>query len=325
MSNTGMFERNGLDSVPFSLEMFHETLGDRLSEAGLHGVAAEIAELGIVRHFLAKPLSPESAKAINNVEGIAAAESAAVFQERVQRVEVRESGERLMNLRDLAAANDTPWTFTDAPYHPACGEWAGKERLFWIREQVTEGLLNITASLQKAGFGLRFEDGFRPLGVQEGLFRRRYQMALVENPAWTHEQLVLEARAKTAYTPRFAAHKGGAAVDIRVRDLWDGDLLDIGHGYPDGGALVALDVPLVTQRQWQNRVLLASIATRSSMSMYPFEDWHVCMGDTTASACVLGDDLPPAVYGPVKRFDPNTGEVLEVYTSAELDQVFEVI
>lgn len=325
MSRLSMFERNNLAPTSFSAELFYDTMGNRLSRSGLQNIATAMAELGAVRYFLDNPLSQESIRTINHTEGIALAEKAAVFQARVQEVEVRESGERLINLRKLTAKNNLQWVFTDTPYHAACGEWAGKERLFWIREKVAERLVSVTHSLQNAGFGLKFEDGFRPLGVQEGLFRRRYQMAKAENPSWTHDQLVLEARAKTAYTPRFAAHIGGAAVDVRICDFHTREVLDIGHGYPDGGALVALDAPLVTQEQWQNRFLLASIVKDKGMSMYPFEDWHVCMGDATASVCSSGGDIfPPAPYGPIKKLDLKTGSIVEIYSPAELDQVFEV-
>ena len=261
MINIDVLERNGLESKPFSEELFGVTMGDRLEAAGLGDVAHRLAIAGARKHFLAKSLTPAQLASVNNKEGMVVAEEAAEFQKRVALVKVEESFEGLNNLRETDGIDKLAWTFTDTKYHAASGNWAGKDRLFWTRKQVTDGILEVGRDLKTAEFGVHFEDGYRPLGVQEGLYRRRYTMTKDQNPDWSEEQIMLETRAKTAYTPKFAAHKGGAAVDMRVRDLKTGELIDIGHGYPDGGAIVALESPIVTQEQWQNRLLLSEIVT----------------------------------------------------------------
>jgi len=178
-------------------------------------------------------------------------------------------------------------------------------------------------TLEHAGYSLHMQDGFRPLGVQEGLFKRRYQMAKDSYPDWTEEDLLLEAKSKTAFTPRFASHKGGAAVDLMLKDLSTNALLDIGHEYPEGGAIVALESPFVTQNQWTARQLLRLLARDAGFVMYPFEDWHICKSDTTAAA-VEQEGERIAAYGPVKRFDNRTGEIIEAYDARELDETFSV-
>jgi D-alanyl-D-alanine dipeptidase len=325
MIDTSSFERHNLISTDFSADQFYADMGSRLVKAGLHEVANQIFKIGLCRAFLRESLSRDQTSLINSIESLTVANEAALFQERVQQVEILESGEPMVDLKKIAKESDLPWTFTTTPYHSACGEWAGKERLFWTREKVTTSLIAIGSNLQSADFGLHFEDGFRPLGVQEGLFKRRYQMTKEANPDWGHDEIILETRSKTAYTPRFASHKAAAAVDVRVRDLRSSELIDIGHEYPDGGAIVALESPFVTQKQWENRMLLASLVLQNDMTMYPFEDWHVCAGDTTAAASESSNELPVAIYGPIKQFDASNGEIIEVYSHKELDEVFEVL
>lgn len=316
----------GLDYTTFNTDSFMNSLGKRLELAGHTDLANELIALGLSRRFLTKKLDDANRELINDQATPFVAEEAALFQDEVSRVEVNESGERMVDLQIIAQNLDLPWSFSTTPYHPACGEWAGKPRLFWVREQVGQVLVSMTAALSSVNFGLHFEDAFRPLGVQEGLFARRYTMTEKEHPTWSEAQILLETKSKTAYTPRFAAHKGGAAVDIRLYDSTAGKLVDIGHDYPDGGAIVAMDSPYVTQTQWENRYLLNSVGLMHGFAAYPFEDWHFSMLDTTAAACNKKDGkLPVAKYGPIKQFDLESGEILEVYTNAELDDVFEII
>ena len=120
------------------------------------------------------------------------------------------------------------WTFTDQGYHEACGEWAGKKKLFLVRGSVAEKLTELAHNLLAFNIKLHFQDGFRPTGVQEGLFLRRIDMARQSHPEWIDQEILLEAKSKTAFTPRFAAHKAGAAVDVSMYDGTSREFLDIG-------------------------------------------------------------------------------------------------
>ncbi|HEV2403213.1 MAG TPA: hypothetical protein VGS08_03350 [Candidatus Saccharimonadales bacterium] len=323
MNSLRILEEYALPTAAFDEAALSSGIGQRLNNAGMAEVTEELLALGKAREiFLETPLTSDHIHAINSVEAQSVAETAAQFQKRVRQVEVQEDYMPMGDLRGIANSEQLPWTFSNTPYHPACGEWAGKNRLFWARRDLSDALVSTSGHLMRAAFGLHFEDGFRHPAVQEGLFRRRYGMAGTTHPEWSHNQRLLEAKSKAAYTPRFAAHMGGAAADVRVRDLETGELLDIGHNYPDGGAIVALESPFVTQVQWENRMLLACLAIREGMSLYPFEDWHVCLGDTTAAACSQEDVLPVAKHGPIKSFNITTGAIAEVYRADELDVTF---
>src|SRR6185436_8960973 len=136
----------------------------------------------------------------------------------------------------------------------------GKERQFWVRDEFADRLALMGGLVASIGLQIHFEDAFRPLGVQEGLFQRRVSWTIADHPEWAMDRVIAEARSKTAVTPRLASHKGGAAVDLMLQEA-SGAFLDIGHHYPDGGALVYQKTPFVTQEQWQNRQIL-QIASR---------------------------------------------------------------
>lgn len=322
LSRSSRIDHYGLPSVAFDDSLYEEQRL-RLSTSTFLDAYESVTTGSPRDQFLARNITDEEKRTVNQFETMLGAQDAEVFREKLCDVQVQENGEGLVDLKQLNADLGLEWTFSDIPYHPACGEWAGKSRLMWVRRGLGSRLVALTSDLLSANYSLQFEDAFRPTGVQEGLFRRRYEMARSSQPSWSHDECILEAQSKTAFTPRFAAHKAGAAADVRVRDLLTGELVDIGHDYPEGGEVVRLESPFVTQRQWQNRKLLEAVALRAGLAVYPYEDWHLCIGDVTA-AVVLGGDTQVASYGPVKEFDRASGAVLAGYALDELDQVFDV-
>ncbi len=316
-----LFEQYRLPYTPFDYEM-HDTMMHRVSGADFVDEYRALTSQA-PNVFLSRPLTPDELHEVNSKETLRGAREAEAFRDSLMTIRVEEGYEPMVHLRIMPECAALGWTFSEAPYHQACGEWAGKERLMWVRQGLGRRIVDMSTHLASAEYGLHFEDTYRPTGVQEGLFARRIAMARAAHPEWTDDECLLEAQSKTAYTPRFAAHKAGAAADVRVRDLRSGDLLDIGHNYPDGGETVRLDSPFVTQAQWQYRKVLQAAALKARLTMYPYEDWHVCMNDVTAAA--VAEDFDGTVtYGPIKRFDTETGAISEVYNTDELDQTFHI-
>ena len=201
-----------------------------------------------------------------------------------------------------------------------------KDRVFWARETFTHRLAALGHALNEIGLQLHFEDAFRPVGVQEGLFKRRIEWTKRDYPDWSDERIVQEAMSKTAVRPRLASHKAGAAVDARIRSVADGQIQDFGHDYPDGGAIVFPKTPFITQEQWFNRQLFHIGSQMCGLTLYVGEDWHVSFGDNLAS--LQNGNVDPeyiAQYGPIKAFDANAGkgEIIEIYKDNELDDVFD--
>jgi len=275
--------------------------------------------------FLDKKLSSDQITAINSQESTAVAEYCRDVQAELAKVPIVESNERMVHLPALFSVHDVPIVFSDMPFHASCGDWAGKERLFWVREGVAYRLLILGKLLETTGVQLYLEDAFRPPGVQEGLFKRRVNWTRRDHPDWSDEQVIIEAKSKTAVMPRLASHMGGAAIDALLQDRANGQLLDFGHNYPDGGALVFPKSPFIVPEQWRNRQLFQAAAGLSDLTLYVGEDWHVSYGDNLASLDEEGNVRPEyvAIYGPIKDFDPLTGTILKVYSNEEKDKIFD--
>lgn len=264
--------------------------------------------------FLDRPLTPEQDKTINSIVGPVFAENGVRLQDKLVSIPITEQNERLIYLPDLFSAHDIPFRLSKLPFHEACGEWAGKDRIFWVREGVGARALKAGIALKSIDLAFQVEDAFRPVGVQEGLFLRRVKMILQEHPDWTNEfdKVWTEARSKTAICPGMAGHKSGASLDLT---LWrsDGTPLPLGNTYPEGGPKVALHYPYVTQTEWSTRQLFTATVEMAGLHVYPYENWHASHGDLSAGI-VSGsaEGVTPnyqATYGPIRQFDERTGSV----------------
>lgn len=273
--------------------------------------------------FLVKPLSGEQHRVVDAKLANFYAQRSVSQQEVITTVPIEESLERMVFLPSLFQEAGIPLSLSDLPFNKACGEWADKPRVFWVRESMARRLVVLGEALSKVDLFFNIEDAFRPVGVQEGLFKRRVDWILNEHPDWDWEDVLTEAKSKTAVSPRLASHKSGAAIDITLRRISDGSPLDLGNKYPEGGALVAIDCPFVTLEQWQTRQIFANSFRMAGFAIYPGEDWHASFNDNLAG--VSGDTVIEgyrARYGPIKRFSWDTGEILEVYNENEYDKVF---
>ncbi len=270
------------------------------------------------KFLLSHPLTLSQRKQVDDFLGSYYAQESVELQDKVTQIPIKENYEPMVFLSAIFEKHKLPVSFSDIPFNPACEEWANKPRVFWTRQSLAEKLVSLGKALATVDLFLHFEDAFRPVGVQEGLFKRRIEWILKDYPEWDDSKVITEARSKTAVTPRLASHKSGAAVDITLRRFSTGEPLDLGNKYPEGGALVALDCPFVTYSQWQTRQIFANSVRMAGLEVYPGEDWHASYGDNL-HAFFSGKT---AKFGPVKDFSLDNGRILEVYSPEEFDRNF---
>ena len=265
--------------------------------------------------FLKESLTASQSKDIDKLLGEKYARAAVQLQDKLATsVVIKESGEEMVSLPLLFEKNNVPLSLSGVPFHEVCGEWSGKERVFWTRKGVSEKILNAGKALQALGIVLHLEDAFRPIGVQEGLFLRRVKLTLQQHPDWAQDwkKVWAEARSKTAVSPFMSGHKSGAAVDITLRKI-NGTPLPLGNKYPEGGPKVAVRFPFITQEEWSTRQLFTQTMEMSDLRIYPYENWHSSFGDLSAGIAAFSDtEVTPnynGIYGPIKGFDLKTGEI----------------
>ncbi len=273
-------------------------------------------EIDFPETLLVKELSSEQKKVLEQLLGTISAHRSVAHQNLIKTIEIIESNERMIDLRTLFSDQNIDVVFSDKGYSEACGEWAGKPRLFWMRETAARRVLIMAKILNTMGYIMRIEDCYRPVGVQEGLFSRRIKWILDETPEIDPNELLIQAMSKTAVTPRLASHKAGAAIDFTILSN-NYTPLNIGNVYPEGGAVVAIDYPFLTREQWVNRQFFKALVLMNGGSVYMGEDWHASFGDNLCGIDCTGNikEGYVAMYGPLSDFDLSSG----VVTPANVD------
>jgi len=284
------------------------------------------ANLKLPEMLLAKELDNETRSILGNKLSQSYALSALEAQKLIADVPIVESMERMVNLQKFLE-NNVEVVFSKKPYHPACGDWANKERLFWVRESFANKIITLFQGLNNVNITPKIEDTYRPPGVQEGLFSRRYHLVKADFPKMTEEELINEVMSKTAATPRLSSHKAGAAMDYTMLDSKTKIPLKIGNNYPDGGPHVSINFPYLTEEEWINRQFFLLSAISLGLSVYPWENWHISYNDNLSGYDSKTNSRIKnftATYGPIKEFDHENGTIMHRYSLEEYDQTFKI-
>jgi D-alanyl-D-alanine dipeptidase len=156
-----------------------------------------------------------------------------------------------------------------------------------VRKTVAEKLATVKKSLKaiNTDYELFIFEGYRSLEKQRAGFGK----------ALTRCNGDAEAAHTQSADPTVAGHPTGGAVDVAIRSVKTGELLDFGCGRSDwaAGEKIYTNSPLVTDIARQNRDLLCSVMTQQGFVNYPLEWWHFSYGDREWAA-ITGNDT--AIY-----------------------------
>jgi len=222
--------------------------------------------------------------------------------------EVRETGEGMDSIMDAVDANGVEVLFSDTKI-------AGTlDRIFYIRKSLIPDLLSIATDMNRRGWILKIEDGFRTKQMQTELGRAPsvFDM-IVRSCRWECngetpplDFLDRRARCLVANYPNQGTHMMGAAVDISVFRRDDGGEVWRGKPYLEMSEYTPMASPFVSEPERANRLEITQIMERHGFMHYPGEFWHYNKGDAVYH--VLASTGQPATYGPI-HWNPKTGEV----------------
>jgi len=205
------------------------------------------------------------------------------------KIPIKDNGDKLIAIPScLKFLDPHPYSLLGAPYKDKTSIWK-------LREEVVNRLVKVNDYLiSKSSFNLLIYDSWRPLEVQEFMFKRAFLLecekldidASLENMK-SYPSILKKVEKFWAY-PSFDAscpppHSTGGALDVCLCDK-KGNIVDMGSkvdqmdetSYPDfyenkknGQAII-----------WNSRRnLLMEIMTKFGFAQHPNEWWHFSYGD----------------------------------------------
>jgi D-alanyl-D-alanine dipeptidase len=222
---------------------------------------------------------------------------------------VLECGEPLVSLPEVANDARVQVFFSETNHV------RGLPRLFYLRKGQIKGFIDVATAMNKRGWVLRVEDGYRTAEMQKYLGRTPQVFDGVLNKVmWelggkvpTPEFMFKRCSTLVASVPKFGTHMSGSAIDISVFKR-DNPSIEIDRGAPylEVSALTPMNTPFISAEAKRNRQEINDLMWEHGFVDYPYEFWHYSSGD--AYDQYLRKTNKPAIYGAV-NWDPNTNKV----------------
>jgi len=221
---------------------------------------------------------------------------------------VEECGEGMTSLPEVVQAEGVRVEFS------ATKIARNLDRVFYLREGLIKDFVAIAREMNKRGWVLKVEDGFRSremqkyLALRENVFDVILQKVMweVEGDTPSPDLLFRRMSALVATIPKIGTHMSGSAIDISV--LHAGDLLEVDRGGPyiEMSELTPMTSPFVSAEAAQNRAEITALMEKYGFLAYPYEFWHYNKGDAYDE--FLSKSGRPARYGAID-FDPASGSI----------------
>lgn len=233
------------------------------------------------------------------------------FDEGYFSVPLQESRDQFIYLPAFLKEHGVHATFDD---HVAGGE----TKSYWVRSGLGKPLLNVADTLKKHNLFLHVEYAYRSFEQQKAIFEFYVEKTIKDYPQADKASILKMAGVYAACNPATAAHMGGAAIDVTLRDQHH-QPVDLGAEYLDNSPQAETFASLLPKVIKARRKLLVSAMEAAGFANYPFEFWHFSYGDRIAAYI---QHKPFAVYGPVK-FAAQQG-VTHFFSDEEQQRVFDV-
>ena len=233
----------------------------------------------------------------------------------------------LVRLDNVGVAYESHHARSDGgnwPYHRPV---EGARPDMWLRRSGAEILVRVNERLREFGVELFVLDGYRPIACQRGLWDFFIDEARAENPSASPEECrdfalghAFDPGPFSEDDPRtWPSHTTGGSVDLTLRDLATGALLDMGVRFEDINPISANDyferelragrLKPDDSRLWNRRLVHWAMQSEGFMND-PFVFWHYDWGNQLYVKIrrALTSDPPAAAWygyiGPPEALEP---------------------
>ena len=211
---------------------------------------------------------------------------------------VSECHERLASIPEAAEAAGVEMLFSTSKI-------AGDlDRVYYIRNSLVADVIAIGADMNRRGWIMKIEDGFRSLQMQSTLVRKPVVFdSILQKCIWESggeippvEFVFRRAMVMVANIPKVGTHMSASAIDISVFQR-DGSEVWRGGPYLEMSERTPMRSPFISETELRNRLEITDVMESHGFMHFPFEFWHYNKGD--AGAHILTNNPVPARYGPV--------------------------
>ena len=203
--------------------------------------------------------------------------------------------EKLVDIEEYGISVLPYYHITDGSNEPYCQKIEGSLPRVWCREALVPMLQTANQILALFETELVVYDAYRPVTTQKGLWRWALEKVMRDNPNLPLSE-VEKLTSQYSSDPRrydiedpttWPIHTSGGSIDVMLRSLNTGHMLDMGTSFDDFSFKARtdhLEQALLNKAiesnnaALLNRRLLYWAMTEAGFENYPFEYWHYDFG-----------------------------------------------
>lgn len=336
LEETGRVSIGERDPNAYTSDAMHQSLGIKFAPVSKKKVAdvqemvntiargiGEVVPPRIIaptRGVLADPLEDSTRDILGAHLSALYAQRTIDEQKVTQDIPIKERGDRMISLAAECEKFDAHIYITPRVFEKSCGVYAEEKRIHYLRAGVATKIATAFKALNQVNLRGHVYDCYRPEAVQATLFLRRLISIARKEKHWENKEVSQSAKSFTASVPGMAGHQAGAAIDWRLSSTQKSDWKpNLGNKYPECTPASSIDFPYVTYDQWKTRTLFSVTMIMSGMRLLRTEDWHASFGDRGMG---LDGGTHEAMYGPIKKFNIESGEIEEFYPEKDVDEPY---
>ena len=148
-----------------------------------------------------------------------------------------------------------------------------------LTKEAARALKNVANEANVLGYRLKIFDAYRPVrAVKHFVFWGIEDLDLRMKP-YFYPDLEKQELFRQGYIAKMSSHSRGSTVDLTLFDMKTGQELDMGSPFDLFSEISHPDNKSVTEKQYNNRMLLQNAMTRSGFVPIGCEWWHFTLAD----------------------------------------------
>lgn len=143
-----------------------------------------------------------------------------------------------------------------------------------LTEKAAKALLRADNNFRKQGYALVLYDAYRPRSAHAEFYAWAQDLSDESTKPHFYPNMDKKRILAESFLSALTEHSRGSTVDVSLKSLKTGKLLDMGGHHDLIAEKTYTQSPLISSQQAQNRALLLKGLAKVGFSNYPTEWWH---------------------------------------------------
>ena len=154
-----------------------------------------------------------------------------------------------------------------------------EEPVALLTKEAARALKTVSNEFLVQGYRLKVFDAYRPVSAVKHFMLWGIEDTDIRMKPYFYPDLEKQEIFKRGYIAKLSSHSRGSAVDLTLLDMMTGKEVDMGSPFDFFGEISHPDYRGITEKQFENRMMLRKVMMRGGFSPISCEWWHFRLTD----------------------------------------------